>query len=71
MEACKREELPLWTGPVVPKAYKKNTRREREAYYRRPLVPACVVPPYEPYPKAEERQRRMRRDCVLEGLERG
>lgn len=71
MEARRRGELPPWTGPKLPRAHHNTREGEREAFLRRPLVPACVVPPFEPDPAVEERQRFMRRDYVLEGLNKG
>ncbi|EFX76672.1 hypothetical protein DAPPUDRAFT_248750 [Daphnia pulex] len=77
-EARLRGEIPSWTPECLPKLYhntpegkRKNARKKREAYLSRPLVPAAVLPPDVHDPRAEEHQRRSRRDYVLEGLERG
>ncbi|EFX79964.1 hypothetical protein DAPPUDRAFT_244160 [Daphnia pulex] len=67
-EARMQEEIPLWTGPILPPIY-RNTRAGRiEEYHNRPIVPCAVDSddPVIPAPTPEQREINHRR--VLERI---
>jgi hypothetical protein len=69
-QARLRGEIHPWTRECLPKLYHNTQEGKREAYKNSSLLPASVVPPDIHDPRAEEHYRRLRREYVLNGLEK-
>jgi hypothetical protein len=69
--ARQRGEIPPSTEPVLPKLHHNTPEGKCEAFLRRPLFQACVLPPFAPLGDEEKRQRKRRLEYIQQGLDEG